>query len=83
MQQDNDRRRLEKELDEAVRQTFPASDPIAPRHITGTEPPGSDPHRKTPRITREQIEAASRPAEPSTSPAGRAEPDSDEGEDDR
>lgn len=33
------RRALEARLDDALRQTFPASDPIAVGHATGTEPP--------------------------------------------
>lgn len=45
-------------LDHAIEATFPASDPIAPRHATGIEPPGSDPGRQPPDITRSEIEAA-------------------------
>ena len=50
-------------LDHAVEQTFPASDPIAPKSITGTEPPPSDPARKAPVISREQVEAAAQQTE--------------------
>jgi hypothetical protein len=35
-----DRRRLDERLDEALAETFPASDPIAVGHPTGTERPG-------------------------------------------
>ena len=41
-------------LTRRVEQTFPASDPIAPKSITGTEPPPSDPARTAPVISREQ-----------------------------
>ena len=51
-------RRDEKQLDRAVEQTFPASDPVAPKHITGTEAPGSDPARKAPVISPAEVEAA-------------------------
>jgi hypothetical protein len=39
--QDNQakRRRLDARLDEALRQTFPASDPVSVGHVTATEPP--------------------------------------------
>lgn len=48
----------EKELDQAIEQTFPASDPIAIGCPTGTEHLGSDPTREPPTITKEQIEDA-------------------------
>lgn len=48
----------ERRLDEAVRQTFPASDPVSPRHITGTEEPGSDPTRRAPVISSEDVARA-------------------------
>ncbi len=48
----------ERDLDRAIEKTFPASDPVAPKHITGTEPVGSDPMRKPPKIRREQVEGA-------------------------
>jgi hypothetical protein len=48
----------DKELDESLKQTFPASDPFAPKHPTGTEPPSADPHRKTPEISQEDVRAA-------------------------
>jgi hypothetical protein len=34
-----ERRKLETRLDEALTQTFPASDPFSVGHATGTEPP--------------------------------------------
>lgn len=58
-----DRQHDEKLLDHAVEKTFPASDPVAPKHVTGTEPPGSDPRRQPPSISRTQIEAAAQPTE--------------------
>ncbi len=48
----------EKELDQAIELTFPASDPVATGASTGTERLGSDPMRKPPVITKEQIEDA-------------------------
>ncbi len=48
----------ERELDRAIEKTFPASDPVAPKHITGTEPVGSEPGRKAPKILKEDIERA-------------------------
>jgi hypothetical protein len=34
-----ERRHIDELLDEGLRQTFPASDPVAVGHFTGTEPP--------------------------------------------
>jgi hypothetical protein len=34
-----ERRHVDELLDEGLRQTFPASDPVAVGHFTGTEPP--------------------------------------------
>ncbi len=48
----------EQELDRAIEKTFPASDPVAPKHITGTEPPGSEPGRKPPKLSGDDIERA-------------------------
>lgn len=48
----------EKALDKAIEQTFPASDPIAHDAETATERPGSDPARKPPVISKEDVEAA-------------------------
>lgn len=63
MDQGRTTKEQERELDKAVEQTFPASDPVAPHNITGTEPPGSDPKRKAPKIKKEDIEAAAQPTE--------------------
>jgi hypothetical protein len=52
--------RDEKKLDKSVDMTFPASDPAAHGTATGTEPPRRPVDRQPPRITREQIEQASR-----------------------
>ncbi|HEX4891936.1 MAG TPA: hypothetical protein VFV47_01515 [Hyphomicrobiaceae bacterium] len=54
----DNRKQDDKQLDDAVKQTFPASDPIAPKHVTGTEAPAADPSRKAPRISKEEVEAA-------------------------
>jgi hypothetical protein len=43
------RRKLEDELDKALAQTFPASDPVSVGHATGTEPPARPVDRKAPR----------------------------------
>jgi len=51
-------KRDERQLDDALEQTFPASDPIAPHEATGTEQPHSDPHRQAPDITHDEVEAA-------------------------
>lgn len=52
------RTRKNKQLDEAVDMTFPASDPTAPGDETATEPSRRPADRKPPRITREEVEAA-------------------------
>ena len=49
-----------KKLDEAVANSFPASDPFNVRTATGTEAAGKPVDRAPPLITREQIEAAQR-----------------------
>lgn len=41
-------RKLDRELDEALGQTFPASDPFSVGRITGTEPPARPIDRKAP-----------------------------------
>ena len=41
-------RKLDAGLDEALAYTFPASDPIAIGHATGTEPPARPIDRKAP-----------------------------------
>jgi hypothetical protein len=50
----------DKKHDKAVDMTFPASDPVAPGHPTGTEEPCRPADRKAPKITRKQIEQAQR-----------------------
>ena len=49
-----ERRHVDDLLDEALRQTFPASDPVAVGHFTGTEPPSQP-------IDRAVFEGASEP----------------------
>jgi hypothetical protein len=48
----------DEKLDEALRETFPGSDAIAPGITTSTEPVGQPLDRHTPPITHEQIEDA-------------------------
>ena len=50
----------EKKVDEAVKMTFPASDPVATGRTTSTEPPKRPTDREPPIITREEIEQARR-----------------------
>jgi hypothetical protein len=45
-------------VDEAIRETFPASDPIAAGEATGTEPIGSSTDRRAPKVSREEVEHA-------------------------
>lgn len=45
----------DRKLDRALEETFPASDAVPSHGETGTEPLGSDPHRKAPRITKDQV----------------------------
>jgi hypothetical protein len=52
-QQSERRRKLDRGLDEALAQTFPASDPFSVAQVTGTEPPARPVDRKAPRFTRE------------------------------
>jgi hypothetical protein len=52
------KREGQRQLDEAVDMTFPASDPIATGRATGTEPPARPVNRQAPVITREEIERA-------------------------
>lgn len=42
-------RKLDAELDKALAQTFPASDPFSVGQFTGTEPPSRPVERKAPR----------------------------------
>lgn len=51
-------RSQDEKLDEALRETFPGSDAIAPGITTSTEPIGQPLDRHTPPLTHEQIEDA-------------------------
>ncbi|HEU4379244.1 MAG TPA: hypothetical protein VFR73_11785 [Hyphomicrobiaceae bacterium] len=53
-------RKLDRQLDEALTDTFPASDPIAVGHFTATEPPARPVDRKAPVIDLEDVAAARR-----------------------
>ena len=44
------RRELDSDLDKALAQTFPASDPFSVGQSTGTEPPSRPVDRKAPRL---------------------------------
>jgi hypothetical protein len=44
----SERRKLEERLDEALEETFPASDPFSVGHFTGTEPPSRPVDTKAP-----------------------------------
>jgi hypothetical protein len=52
---ENSKDRKDRQLDRSLDLTFPASDPVAPYHITGTEPLESDPSRMPAEITEEQV----------------------------
>ena len=54
------RSRQEERLDEALSETFPASDPIAAGAPTGTEPLSLPVDRKAPRIDRDEVAAVAR-----------------------
>ncbi len=54
------RRPVDDRLDEALEETFPASDATATGAPTATEPAGRPMNRQAPEITREQIEHARR-----------------------
>jgi hypothetical protein len=45
-----ERRKLDVRLDEALAQTFPASDPFSVGHFTATEPPARPVDRKAARV---------------------------------
>jgi hypothetical protein len=53
-------RKLEAQLDEALGETFPASDPISVGHSTSTEPPARPTDRKAPVIDPDDVAAARR-----------------------
>lgn len=46
---DGTRRKLDTELDKALAETFPASDPFSVGQFTGTEPPARPVDREAPR----------------------------------
>jgi hypothetical protein len=48
-----DKCHLDELLDEGLLATFPASDPVAVGHFTGTEPPSQLPGRAVPKMTSE------------------------------
>jgi hypothetical protein len=51
-----ERRKLEAELDKALAQTFPASDPYSIGHFTSTEPPSRPVDRQAPELLLESVE---------------------------
>lgn len=51
-------RRLDAQLDDALGETFPASDPVAVGHSTSTEPPARPTDRKAPEIDLDEVAAA-------------------------
>ncbi len=55
---DKSKKETDRHLDRSLNETFPASDPVAPKHITGTEPPLSDPGRKAPKLSASEVDAA-------------------------
>lgn len=50
----------DRKLDDAVKETFPASDPLSTGSTTSTEAPTRPVERKAPVIRKEDIEAAQR-----------------------
>jgi hypothetical protein len=56
------KRKLDAALDRALAQTFPASDPVAIGHATGTEAPARPVDRKPPAIERCDVAAAAQRA---------------------
>lgn len=55
-------RKLDESLDEALVETFPASDPVAVGHPTATERPGRPADRQAPLIDAEDVRKARRKA---------------------
>ncbi len=53
-------RKLDAQLDDALGDTFPASDPVAVGHSTSTEPPARPTDRKAPVIDLDDVAAARR-----------------------
>jgi hypothetical protein len=60
------RRKLEAGLDEALAQTFPASDPFSVGRSTGTEPPSRPVDRRAPRIVQRKAEVRERGRKPAS-----------------
>jgi len=58
---EKDRRKQEAGLDEALEQTFPASDPFSVGQFTGTEPPSRPADRKVPRVDPQESEVRDHP----------------------
>ena len=54
---EDDRRKQEAGLDEALAQTFPASDPFSVGQFTATEPPSRPVDRKAPQVDPQEAEA--------------------------
>jgi hypothetical protein len=52
---EDERRKREAGLDEALAQTFPASDPFSVGQFTGTEPPSRPADRKAPGVDPQEI----------------------------
>jgi hypothetical protein len=57
---DEKKKRKDEKIDKADHMSFPASDAPAHGKPTGTETPGRPADRKSPRITKEQIDQAQR-----------------------
>lgn len=55
-----DKKREEKKLDEAIKHSFPASDPVRPGNPTSTEQPARPKDRQAPLPSKADIEAARR-----------------------
>lgn len=53
-----DKQEKEKKIDNAIKETFPASDPVATGEATGTEPAKRPVDRRPPVISKEEIEQA-------------------------
>ena len=64
-----------RQLDEALEMTFPASDPTAVGDPTSTEPPRRPVDRRTPRISKAQVEAAAQKGRVHRSPEQGGKPD--------
>ena len=52
----DDRRKQEAGLDEALEQTFPASDPFSVGQFTATEPPARPADRKAPLVEPQEVD---------------------------